>query len=283
VGGRRSLHNCRRSATTDRTLWRTAANSCCCTSSSSSHTFLADGTYTVTLTVTDGWGKAASTTRDITIGKPLTNVAPTPVINPVVCVDRACTFYGVSSSDPNGDAFTYLWNFGDGTATSTAVSPVHTFTLEGDYTVTLTVTDSDGLAGRRSVLVFPDKVDLAFDTVPTGLTLVLDGISRATPFVHDTLKAFHHVLDAPDQTTGLDVGRFVSWSDGGARRHEIVVPEDSDPTIGRISPSSPIGKCLLGHAVGDSVEVRVPAGTKTYEVTNLVTIHDQVKDEPPLA
>ena len=61
--------------------------------------------------------------------------------------------------------------------------------------------------------------------------------------------------------------------------YEIVVPEDSDPTIGRISPSSPIGKCLLGHEEGDTVEVRVPAGSKTYEITKLVTIHDQVKDE----
>jgi transcription elongation factor GreA len=61
---------------------------------------------------------------------------------------------------------------------------------------------------------------------------------------------------------------------------EIVVPEDSDPAIGRISPSSPIGKCLLGHEEGDSVEVRVPAGRKVYEITKLVTMHDQVKDEP---
>jgi len=61
--------------------------------------------------------------------------------------------------------------------------------------------------------------------------------------------------------------------------YEIVVAEDSDPTIGRISPSSPIGKCLLGHEEGDSVEVRVPAGTKVYEITKLVTMHDQMKDE----
>jgi transcription elongation factor GreA len=62
--------------------------------------------------------------------------------------------------------------------------------------------------------------------------------------------------------------------------YEIVVPEDSDPTIGRISPSSPIGKCLLGHEEGDSVEVRVHAGTKVYAITKLVTIHEQMKDEP---
>jgi transcription elongation factor GreA len=61
--------------------------------------------------------------------------------------------------------------------------------------------------------------------------------------------------------------------------YEIVVTEDADPTIGRISPSSPIGKSLLGHEEGDSIEVRVPSGSKTYELTKLVTMHDQVKDE----
>jgi transcription elongation GreA/GreB family factor len=58
-----------------------------------------------------------------------------------------------------------------------------------------------------------------------------------------------------------------------------VVPEDADPTIGRISPSSPIGKQLLNHEEGDSVVVRVPSGSKTYEIVKLVTIHDQVKGE----
>jgi transcription elongation factor GreA len=58
---------------------------------------------------------------------------------------------------------------------------------------------------------------------------------------------------------------------------EIVVPEETDATLGRISPSSPIGKSLLGKEEGDVVEVRLPAGKKTYEITKLVTIHDQVK------
>ena len=61
---------------------------------------------------------------------------------------------------------------------------------------------------------------------------------------------------------------------------EIVTPEESDPTIGRISPSSPIGKCLLNHEEGDMVEVKVPAGTKEYEITKLITMHDQVKESP---
>jgi PKD repeat protein len=32
-----------------------------------SHTFPSAGTRTVTLTVTDGWGRAASTTRQVTV------------------------------------------------------------------------------------------------------------------------------------------------------------------------------------------------------------------------
>ena len=61
--------------------------------------------------------------------------------------------------------------------------------------------------------------------------------------------------------------------------YELVTPEEADPPQGRISPSSPIGKSLLNHEEGDTVEVRVPAGTKEYEITRLVTIHDQVAQE----
>ena len=60
--------------------------------------------------------------------------------------------------------------------------------------------------------------------------------------------------------------------------YEIVTPEEADPTVGRISPSSPIGKCLLGHEEGDVVDIRVPSGARELEIVKLVTIHDQVGD-----
>jgi transcription elongation factor GreA len=56
--------------------------------------------------------------------------------------------------------------------------------------------------------------------------------------------------------------------------YELVTPEETDPTQGRISPSSPIGKCLLNHEAGDTVEVRVPSGLREYEILKLITIHD---------
>jgi transcription elongation factor GreA len=60
--------------------------------------------------------------------------------------------------------------------------------------------------------------------------------------------------------------------------YEIVTPEESDPPQGRISPMSPIGKCLLGHEEGETVEVRVPSGAREYEIIRLSTIHDQAEE-----
>jgi len=99
--------------------------------------------------------------------------------------------------------------------------------------------------------------------------------------LHRRLAALHMVnLDRiPRDKVGLGSLVTVVVAESGEETvFEIVVPEDADPTIGRISPSSPIGKCLLGHEAGDSVEVRVPAGVRVYEVKKLVTMHDQVKD-----
>jgi len=80
----------------------------------------------------------------------------------------------------------------------------------------------------------------------------------------------------PHDKVGL--GSTVNVRDTGSGEdtvYEIVTPEEADPTVGRISPSSPIGKCLLGHEEGDVVQIRVPSGARELEITKLVTIHDE--------
>ena len=106
-------------------------------------------------------------------------------------------------------------------------------------------------------------------------------LQARTAQLHRRLAALNMVnLDRiPRDKVGLGSLVTVLPVGGEETVFELVVPEDADPTIGRISPSSPIGKCLLGHEEGDSVEVKVPSGERSYEIRKLVTMHDQVKDE----
>jgi len=49
----------------------------------------------------------------------------------------------------------------------------------------------------------------------------------------------------------------------------LVSAEESDYDLNKISITSPVGKALLGHKVGDVVEIQAPAGTLEYEIVNI--------------
>jgi serine protease len=62
-------------------------------------------------------------------------------------------FDGSPSSDPDGSIAAYEWDFGDAGATATGVTASHTFTDIGSFTVTLRVTDDDGLSASATEAV----------------------------------------------------------------------------------------------------------------------------------
>lgn len=49
----------------------------------------------------------------------------------------------------------------------------------------------------------------------------------------------------------------------------LVSPEEADYEENKISVSSPIGKALLGRTKGESVEIKVPAGTLKYHIVDV--------------
>jgi transcription elongation factor GreA len=60
--------------------------------------------------------------------------------------------------------------------------------------------------------------------------------------------------------------------------YQIVFPEEVDPAAGHISLHSPIGQALLRKAVGDEVEVITPQGKRTYQVIELLTLHELAEE-----
>ena len=56
--------------------------------------------------------------------------------------------------------------------------------------------------------------------------------------------------------------------------YQLVTPEESDPAAGLISTVSPIGRSLMGKEEGDEVVVTTPAGSRTFEIRRLATLHD---------
>jgi transcription elongation factor GreA len=51
--------------------------------------------------------------------------------------------------------------------------------------------------------------------------------------------------------------------------YTIVGSAEADPGAGRISNESPLGKALMGHQVGDSVEFETPGGTSEVEILSI--------------
>jgi len=49
----------------------------------------------------------------------------------------------------------------------------------------------------------------------------------------------------------------------------ITGTDEADPAAGKISINSPVATALLGHAVGDKIEVKAPRGTMKYEIRRI--------------
>ena len=55
--------------------------------------------------------------------------------------------------------------------------------------------------------------------------------------------------------------------EGEAEEYKIVGSQEADPMNGMLSEESPIGKALLGHAIGDVVTIEAPDGVFSFKIT----------------
>ncbi len=106
-----------------------------------SYQYVQDGIFTVALRVADGDGGVIIVTNVINI----TNGAPVAKIEAPKTADEGESIQLVGDLDDPGilDSWTYQWDFGDN-GTSSEMRPIHTYLDDGDFNVTLNVTDDAG-------------------------------------------------------------------------------------------------------------------------------------------
>lgn len=131
--------------------WNFGDGSAVSTAANPAHVYAA-GSFTATLTVTDASGATGKATVLINA---TANQAPIAIASATPTSGTApltVNFSSTGSYDPEGSAISYSWNFGDGSAVSTAANPAHVYAA-GNYTATLTVTDASGAATAATLLI----------------------------------------------------------------------------------------------------------------------------------
>ena len=145
------------------------------------------GTHTITATAIDSGGLTGSDTITVTVGAG--NSAPTAAYGSS-CAGLTCDFTD-GSSDGDGSVVSWLWNFGDGSASSLQ-NPSRSYAAGGTYTVTLTATDNGG----------------ASDTASQSLTVVP---ANQAPLAALTFSCTGLTCDFSAASSGGD-GAVVSWA-----------------------------------------------------------------------
>ncbi|MGZ6413445.1 MAG: PKD domain-containing protein, partial [Bacteroidia bacterium] len=129
--------------------WNFGDGSPIATTANPSHLYPANGTYNVTLTVTNVFGCSNSITHSVIV-----NAVPIAAFgHTTVCLGQPTAFTDLTTGTP----ISWTWSFGDATATSSLQNPTHVYGAAGTYTVSLISFGGSGCSDTiiNSVVVNP--------------------------------------------------------------------------------------------------------------------------------
>jgi transcription elongation factor GreA len=94
-----------------------------------------------------------------------------------------------------------------------------------------------------------------------GRILTLEMMLKNAVLIDETAKSSEEV------TLGSNV--TIVEGDNPSEVYHLVGAAEADPTKGKISNESPLGKALMGRRVGDTVQVSAPAGLLTFRIVSI--------------
>lgn len=79
------------------------------------------------------------------------------------------------------------------------------------------------------------------------------------------------IITASTQHSNVTIGSTIKVKVDGVeeRTYSIVGSNEANPSEGKISNESTVGKSLLGKKMGDKVKIETPAGEKEYEIVGI--------------
>jgi len=218
------------------------------------HTFATAGTFTVSFTVTDTQSlTSAPATRTVTVLQPPTATITTPSGNVTITPGQSVSFVG-TGSDPNGLSFTGHWDFGD-SVTASGLSVTHTFATAGTFTVSFTVTDTQGLTSAPATRTV---------TATAALTATLSSI-QANIFT-PRCAGCHPPNQGQDLRAGHSFASIVN------------VASMEQPSVLRVKPGDPDNSYLYRKITGASgiTGVRMPKSGAALSAAEIQAIHDWI-------
>jgi PKD repeat protein len=180
-----------------------------------SHVYSSEGTYTVSLTVTNISGSNTKTKDNYITVDPATiaPVADFTSSQTIVLVGQAVQFTDQSANKPSS----WTWDFGDGSS-SALRNPSHAYANAGKYTVSLTSSNASGSDTET-------KTDYISAGIPPSAGFT---VSQANPKVNQSVRF-------TDQSTNNPV-RW-SWDFGDGQTSELQNPDHAYATIAKFTVS----------------------------------------------
>ena len=214
------------------------------TEASPVYAYTENGSFTVTLTVTDGGGLTGQTFLLVSVGTPPTAEMLSPAEGATFFVGEHLLLsgYGKDSIGRELDDSQIFWEvrqyhashfhpFLDKTAGNdidlyAAPSPEDFMAATNSFLrVIMFAVDSDGVTTEISRDVLPKLVFIDMDSDPQKLQLLVDEFPVETPSTITSWQNHNLHLDAVDQYPFT----FVSWSNGGSRSHSMNVTASETP------------------------------------------------------
>jgi PKD repeat protein len=197
-----------------------------------SHVYAEAGTFTVTVVVADDDGGAGSARAQVQVVS--SNRAPIADAGPALRTGNegaALGFDGRASSDPDGDALTFAWDFGDGAA-ATGPTATHAYADNGEFTVVLTVSDGR-LSGTATVMVHVTNIAPAVTVSGSSDLLLGQGFQGGGSFTDPGADTWTATVDYGDgsgvQLLALSGNTFTlahAYAASGTYTVTVVVRDD---------------------------------------------------------